>query len=127
MKRREPLSIDLTPLVDVVFILLIFFIVSSTFKHKDYSLNLTLPSAVAKETKIQRKQINIEVTKNDIAFMGEKVSFDGLQNKLENLKSQTLPIVVKIDQDVKYDKVVRILDILQFNDLNNIALLTNKQ
>ena len=43
MKRREPLTPDLTPLIDVVFILLIFFIVSSVFKKEELALMLSLP------------------------------------------------------------------------------------
>lgn len=126
IRRREPLTLDLTPLIDVVFILIIFFIVTSSFKQENFALNLTLPSATAKEIKIEQKQLTIEVTKKDIAYMGEKIDFLGLQKKLEVIKSNKLPIVVKIDEKVTYDKVVQILDILQLNNLNNIALVTIK-
>ena len=47
MKRRETLGIDLTPVIDVVFILLIFFIVTSVFKKDELALMLDLPEADA--------------------------------------------------------------------------------
>ncbi|MCH9049101.1 MAG: biopolymer transporter ExbD, partial [Proteobacteria bacterium] len=43
-KPREELELDITPLIDVVFLLLIFFMVSTTFEH-DSELNITLPKA----------------------------------------------------------------------------------
>ena len=49
MKRRESLSLDLTPVIDVVFILLIFFIVTSVFKKEELALMLDLPTSNAKE------------------------------------------------------------------------------
>ncbi|MCK5294055.1 MAG: biopolymer transporter ExbD [Arcobacteraceae bacterium] len=125
-KRREPLTLDLTPLIDVVFILIIFFIVTSSFKQERFALNLTLPSATAKEINIEQKQLTIEVTKKDIAYMGKKIDFLELQKKLEVIKDNKLPVVVKIDEKVTYDRVINILDLLQLNNFNNLALVTTK-
>lgn len=126
LRRREPLTLDLTPLIDVVFILIIFFIVTSSFKQDKFALNLTLPDAKAEQIEIEQKQLTIEVTKKDIAYMGKKIDLLGLQKKLEIIKDNKLPIVVKIDEKVTYDRVINILDLLQLNNLNNIALITIK-
>ena len=64
MKRRESLGLDLTPIIDVVFILLIFFIVSSVFKKEELALMLDLPTSNAKEMKVDEEQIFIELNKN---------------------------------------------------------------
>ena len=124
MKKREQLSLDLTPLIDVVFILIIFFLVTSSFKQKDFALNLTLPDAKASQIEIKKKQLQIEVNEKDISYMGEKISLLNLQIKLEKIKNQKDPIIIKIDKKVRYDRVIEVLDLLQLNDLNNIALQT---
>jgi len=124
MIKREQLSLDLTPLIDVVFILIIFFLVTSSFKQKDFALNLTLPDAKASQIKIKKEQINIEVNEKDLSYMGNKITFLQLQAKLEKIKNQKSPIIVKIDKKVRYDRVIEVLDLLQLNDLNNIALQT---
>ena len=80
MKRRESLPIDLTPLIDVVFILLIFFIVSSVFKKEELALMLDLPSSHAKEVEIEQEQIAIELGSTALAYKGEKISFEELEN-----------------------------------------------
>lgn len=126
MKRREPLGLDLTPLIDVVFILIIFFIVSSTFKNEKFALNLTLPDSHAKELDIKVKEVSIELSEKELAFNGEKLDFVQLQNKLEMIEKKDKPIIVHIDSSVNYKRVVQLLDILQLNNLNNLALVTKE-
>jgi biopolymer transport protein ExbD len=126
MKRRETLSPDLTPLIDVVFILLIFFIVSSVFKKEELALALNLPSSNAKQLEVQIKQISIELSKDQLAYMGKKLDFESLDKKLSKIKSNKKDIIVRIDKDVPYSKVVKVLDILQKYNLNNLALVTRQ-
>jgi biopolymer transport protein ExbD len=126
MKRREPLTLDLTPLIDVVFILIIFFIVSSSFKKENYALNLTLPQGVNAAKMIEKKMVTIELNEKDLAFNGEKIDFTKLQQKLEIITDKNDSIIVKIDKSVPYKKVVELLDILQFNNLSNLSLVTEK-
>lgn len=126
MKRREPLTLDLTPLIDVVFILIIFFIVSSSFKKENFALNLTLPQGAKSSTMVNKTMVSIELNRNNIAYNGEKIDFLKLQEKLEVIANKQEAITVKIDKSVPYQKVVELLDILQFNNLSNLSLVTEK-
>ena len=126
MKRREPLTADLTPLIDVVFILLIFFIVTSVFKKEELALMLDLPSSEAKEMEVEKKQVNIELGPQKLAFRGEEVSIQILDKKLSTVKDKQKAVIVRIDKSVKYERVVKILDLLQKHQLNNLALVTQK-
>jgi biopolymer transport protein ExbD len=126
MKRREPLSLDLTPLIDVVFILIIFFIVSSSFKKENFALNLTLPQGANSAKMVAKNIVSIELNQNNIAYNGEKIDFLKLQEKLEKIANKQEAITVKIDKSVPYQKVVELLDILQFNNLSNLSLVTEK-
>lgn len=125
-KRREPLTPDLTALIDVVFILLIFFMVSSVFKKEELALQLDLPTSDASKLEVEIKQINIELSVDKIAFGGNKVDFRSLDNKLSKVTKKDKPIIVRIDKDVAYERVIKILNLLQKYSLNNIALVTNK-
>lgn len=124
MKRREPLSLDLTPLIDVVFILLVFFIVSSSFKKETNALNLTLPDSSKASKQIEKKIVTIELSSNYIAYNGKKIDFLKLQSNLELIVDKKELINVKIDKDVSYKRVVELLDILQLNGFGNLALAT---
>lgn len=127
MKRRESLGIDLTPVIDVVFILLIFFIVTSVFKKEELALVLDLPSSAAKEVEIKKDEIFIELSKDKLAIKGIEVSFTSLEDNLKNIKDRKKTVIVRIDKKVEYERVVKVLDLLQKYNLNNLALVTNKE
>ena len=88
MKRRESLGLDLTPVIDVIFILLIFFIVTSVFKKEELALILDLPASSAKEMKIEEEQVFIELNKDKLAIKGIEVSFDSLEDNLKAIKNK---------------------------------------
>jgi biopolymer transport protein ExbD len=127
-KKREQLTPDLTPLIDVIFLLLIFFMVTSVFKKEELALMLNLP--VAKEnkesTKVEPKQITIELTKNSIAYNGKVINFEYLKQEAQKVKDKQKAIIVRIDEKVEYQRVVTLLDILQKNRLQNLSLVTKK-
>lgn len=126
MKRREKLNIDLTPLVDVVFILLIFFIVTSVFKKEELALILDLPSSDAKEAKYQEKNITIELGTDKLAYKGKVVNLNELNLALMKIKNKQESVILRIDKSVPYQKVVEVLDVLQRHKLNNLALITDE-
>jgi len=125
-KRFDYLSPDLTPLIDVIFILLIFFIITSSFKKDNTVLKLELPSSNSTSKVIDKKNINIELNKRFISYKGEKINLISLQKELEIIKDKKQSIMINIDKDVPYNKVIELLDILQLNNLNNIAFVTKK-
>ncbi|MDD2640539.1 MAG: biopolymer transporter ExbD, partial [Arcobacteraceae bacterium] len=105
MKRREKLSTDLTPLVDVIFILLIFFIVTSVFKKDELALILDLPSSNAKESQVEKKEITIELSETKIAYKGKEIELDDLNLALRLIKNRNDAIILRIDKNVKYERV----------------------
>ena len=125
-KRFEYISPDLTPLIDVIFILLIFFIITSSFKKDNSVLKLELPSSNSTTKIVDKKNISIELNQKYLAYMGKKLTVVKLQKELELIKNKKQSIMIKINKDVKYNRVVELLDLLQLNNLNNIAFVTKK-
>ncbi len=126
MKRREPLVLELTPLIDVVFILLIFFIVTSVFKKEELGLLLNLPSSNAQKLDVQEEQITIELSEGQIMLSGKKVTLELLEEVLKEIPDKKRAIIIRIDEEVIYKRIVLVLDILQKNGLYNLALVTIK-
>lgn len=125
--RREYLTPELTPLIDVVFLLLIFFMVSSVFKKEELALLLNLPKAEQGKQETQAKAvITIELSENDVAYDGEKLDMENLEAKVKTLKKETL-INLRVDGKVVYDRLVTVLDLLQKNKLENLSLITVKK
>ena len=124
-KKRDTISPDLTPLIDVVFILLIFFIVTSVFKKEQLALILNLPESNAKELIVELKDVSIELSQSSLAIHGIKILENELDEKLSKIKNKKSNIIVRIDEKVQYKRIVKILDSLKKYELNNLSLVTN--
>ncbi len=125
-KKRETIAPDLTPLIDVLFILLIFFLVTSVFKKEELALILDLPSSNAKELMIEKKEVSIEIGIEQMAIFGKKVTINQLNFELHKIKDKKSDIIIRIDKNVKYEKIVKVFNLLQKYELNNLFLVTKR-
>ncbi|MDZ7819504.1 MAG: biopolymer transporter ExbD [Aliarcobacter sp.] len=124
MKKREILVPDITPLIDVVFILLIFFIVSSVFKKDELALVLNLPTSSAKEIELKQKEIIIELNNEKLAIYSKETTLEFLEEEIIKIEDKQRNIIFRIDKEVKYEKIIEVLEILQKHQLFNISLIT---
>ena len=123
-RRRESLSPDLTPLIDVVFLLLVFFIVTSVFKKEENILNLILPETESTAVPTKEKVITIEITKTELSYQGKNVDLQSLEEGLKTVTNQKTPVSVRIDENVEYKRIMKLFDLLQKYKLNNLNLVT---
>ena len=124
MKKREILTPDITPLIDVVFILLIFFIVSSVFKKDELALVLNLPTSSAQEIELKQKELIIELNSDKLAVYGKEITLELLEQEIAAIEDKEKNIIFRIDKEVKYEKIIEVLEILQKHQLFNISLIT---
>ncbi len=126
-RKREELVPDLTPLMDIMFLLLIFFIVTSVFKNDQNILALNLPKTEGvSEGKGEKKELVIELSKDRFVVNKEEVSFEDFPKIIQKYKDPKLAIDFKVDKDVVYDRIVKVLNVLQQNNLTNLSLVTSK-
>lgn len=125
--KRESIAMDLTPLIDMVFLLLIFFLVTSSFKKDQLALLLKLPKAEQGAGKQEKSDfLMIELSENEVAVNGKKSSMEELPASLQGVKKEAL-VNLRVDSDVRYQRLVKVLDLLQINKLENINLITDKE
>lgn len=124
--NKKSASFDLTPLIDIVFQLLIFFMVTTTFVNLENRLEVNLPSgdfAAAQPS----ENIIVSITENNIVYLNGKL-IDPLQlteNVAVELKKAPNKIVVlEADTNVLHGKVIRIMDLLKKGGAEKIAIAT---
>ena len=127
MKKREILTPDITPLIDVVFILLIFFIVSSVFKKDELALVLNLPTSSAQEIELKQKELIIELNSDKLAVYGKEITLELLEQEIAAIEDKEKNIIFRIDKEVKYEKIIEVLEVLQKHQLFNISLITENK
>lgn len=112
MKRREQITPDMTPLVDVVFLLLIFSW-SVQFSKEELALLLNLPASQSSAEMVEKEKISIELSETELALRGETVTFDDLDDALSQVSDKKRPVNVRIDKEVRYERIIKLFDILK--------------
>lgn len=115
-------ALDLTPVVDIVFNLLIFFALSLNFAAASRGIDIKLPSASSAKT-IRSDQVTVNLTKEGLTFLNDKkITLEQLGPMLKEKADKKSLVIIRADSDVAHGKVVRIMDIIKSQDLNRIAI-----
>jgi biopolymer transport protein ExbD len=121
-------ELNITPLLDLVFVLLVIFII--TTPQMMNNLEMTLPSGKPPQQKPDEPKPRINRilvdAKGQASLDGESLAPPALKEKLQQLKTQNpdLRVVVKADDDADYQSMVRVLDVLQQLDITKVGLAT---
>jgi biopolymer transport protein TolR len=129
VKRRRTPQIIIVSLIDIFAILLIFFIVTTTFKTAQTQLTIKLPeSKSATQSQTPAEPAFIEVNKEEkIQFDGKAVGgLDDLKTALEQFQSKTpdRPLAMKADEQVPFGFMVQILDKFKEAGVKSVPALT---
>ncbi len=119
--------LEIAPLVDVVFLLLIFFMLTSTFVVAP-GLKIKLPKATTKEIKREKREVNIAITRNGaIYYEGRRVSLKTLKKELTKFSKRGLNplIIIKADEKTYHGKVVQVMDVAKQAGLSKFAIATS--
>jgi len=121
-------ELNLTPLVDVVLLQLIYFMLTSSFIMQP-GIKIKLPTATTTE-KIEKREIFVSVSKEGVIFFKERcVSIDELEKLLleERKKNGNLIVVIKGDREAKHGDIVKVMDIARKTGIEKIAIATMPQ
>ena len=119
--------LDITPLIDVVFLLLIFFMLTSSFVFSP-GIKVDLPETVSSEN-IQATDLVVTITKDKRLFfrdMDVPISMEGLQERLKVAasKTPTARLIVKADANVPHGRVVKVMSLAWESGLRKLAIAT---
>jgi biopolymer transport protein ExbD len=103
-------EIDISPLIDCVFILLIFFIVTTVFVEET-GVEVDKPQA-ASSVQLEKTSILIAVTaKGEVVFGGRDIGIGGVQPLVKRmLQQEQLPVIIQADKESKSGMLVRVID-----------------
>jgi len=119
-------QIDIAPLIDMVFQLLIFFMLTSNFVMQP-GIKINLPKAVTSEI-VKFEKIEIVVSSENVTYFNSKVvSTNELKNLLKQAAKREQPILIKADSRASLGRVVEIWDICRDLGITQINIATNQE
>jgi biopolymer transport protein ExbD len=117
--------INLAPMVDCVFLLLIFFLLSSSFTFQS-GINVKLPRAVTSDT-IQDENVTITITSEDVIFLvNSVVTTSELKKELSKEGMKKHPVLIKADRRSSMGRIVDVWDVCRDVGIERINIATTK-
>lgn len=125
----EPIPLMLAPMIDVLFLLLIFFIITWNFARRETEIQISVPAADAGKDQVARDvgEIVVNVRKNgDIVVEGEKLTEDQLAGKLKLIASvhKDQAVILRSDENSFYKNTINVLNICQKAGIWNVSFAT---
>ncbi|MEA3333275.1 MAG: biopolymer transporter ExbD [Pseudomonadota bacterium] len=126
-RSRDDVQLDMTPLVDVVFLLLIFFMLSTSLSVNP-GIKIDLPKASAEQVKKKKTTLRVAVEPGGRIFLGgKKLSLDQLREKFKTVGKEhgdEALVVIEADKKVYHGLVVKVMDAAKSAGLNKLAIAT---
>ena len=125
MRRERFDKMNVVPFIDIVLVLLVIILATSTFV-KNQTINVDLPTASSKKSE-EKKNIQIAVDKDGVySYEREILTLDLIKEKLMKLDPKKDLISLRMDKSSEFQYFVHIIDILQTKGFENISIITKK-
>ena len=128
-KRRVSLEkghLDVAPLIDIIFLLLIFFMLTSSFIFQP-GIKVNLPKAVTSEI-IQKENLILVIDKDNKIYIEERLMSDEeLESRLHLAAQAGKPLLIKADRRASMGEVVRIWDLCRQKNIEKINIATTPE
>ena len=124
-KKEEALAVPMSSMIDIVFLLLIYFIITQKDEISEAHLAVNLPapgSSKASDTKPQL--LEIEVHENMYSLRGVALSLGNLGNTLAKFSDPDLTVIIKVSVQAKARDLVAVLDLCQGAGLTKMNVVT---
>ncbi len=128
-RHPEPPRVDLTPMVDVVFLLLIFFMISTTFVETP-GLSINLPKSAAHQIKQKNKEVRVYLRADGTIFLEQQqIAMDALTEQLQSYGEQAADttFLLMADKDTLHGRVVQLMDVARSAGFTRLAIATEKK
>ncbi len=128
-KKRESPRVDLTPMVDVVFLLLIFFMISTTFVETP-GISVKLPETSSQQRLQDIKEIKVYLSEEGEIFLGkDSVDVDELRRRLGvyGPRAAEMTFLLLADKEALHGKVVALMDLAKESGFAKLAIATEQR
>lgn len=124
---ETPPQINIVPMIDVIFVVLTFFILSSLFLTRSEGLPVNLPGAESSESQFQQHSLTLSLTSNgDLQLGNESATLESLPSQIQarRIGDRPILIILQADADVAHGRVVAVMDRLRSIGNIEIAIAT---
>ena len=125
-REKKKVQLNITSLIDVVLLLLIFFMLTTRFIEQP-GMKLELPQSETSENIIAQNLELVVISDTEIRLNGEVIEMEDLRNKFETilLQLEEKTLILKADKTVSHGSIVEIMDIARLSGMEKIVIATS--
>jgi len=124
-EEKELISINITPLIDIVFLLLVFFMLATSFIQKS-TIEVNLSSGKTVEIENQKNTVVLILNKKGQVYLNKKlINISNIRNEINNIieKNPKHKILIKSHKKIAVQKVIRLIEEVRLAGTDNIKLI----
>lgn len=128
-KIKQPPSLMLSPMIDMIFLLLVFFIVSTMYMSEVKTISLALPMAKYSET-LKKSNFTVSLKKDGTLYLEDApIELAPLLDRVkEEAKSNTaFSVTIRADEEASYKRVIALMDALKGAGVTHLGLATDPE
>ena len=124
-EEKELISINITPLIDIVFLLLVFFMLATSFIQKS-TIEVNLSSGKTIEVDNKKNNVVLILNKKGLIYLNNKlINISNIKNEISNIvkKNPKYNILIKSHKKIPVQKVIRLIEEVRLAGTDNIKLV----
>jgi len=125
---NDEAQIDISPLIDVVFILVIFFIVTTVF-NKEVGVEINKSPRVSSSKNLERTSVMIGITKSgQVMYGGKNIGVEGVQSVINSVRDggEPVPVIIIGDDQGYHGKTIKVINEATLAEAKSVSLATQK-
>jgi len=124
-EEKELISINITPLIDIVFLLLVFFMLATSFIQKS-TIEVNLSSEKTTEVDNKKNNVVLILNKKGLIYLNNKlINVSNIRNEISNIvkKNPKYSVLIKSHKKIPVQKVIRLIEEVRLAGTDNIKLV----
>jgi len=129
-RGQDDVTFQMAPMIDIIFVLLLFFLVTSALQEQEKVITVDLPTSAAGEyDRRDQSEVVINITREgEILIYSEALSIEVLKEKLRQLaqlyKHRVPAVIVRGDRYANYGRIVEVLDVCAQANMRNVSFVS---